>query len=136
MHAEAMLLVDDGEREVAERDVLLEQRVGADQEIDLAGREAGQDVGALAAAFAAGEQRDAHADRLGERRDGGEMLARQDLGRRHQRGLAAGLDHRRAGEQRHHGLARADVALQQAQHAVRRWRDRRRCRRPRAPASR
>ena len=44
------------------------------------------------------------------------MLARQDLGRRHQRGLPAGLGHRRRGEQRHHGLARADVALQQPQH--------------------
>ena len=46
------------------------------------------------------------------------MLAREDLGRRHQGGLAAGLDHGRGGEQRHHGLARADVALQQAQHAL------------------
>ena len=36
MHAEAMLLVDDREREVLERDVLLEQRMGADQEIDFA----------------------------------------------------------------------------------------------------
>ena len=54
----------------------------------------------------------------GERRDGLEMLARQDFGRRHQRGLPAGLDHGRGGEQRHHGLAGADVALQQAQHAL------------------
>ena len=45
------------------------------------------------------------------------MLAGQDLGRRHQGGLAAGLDGARHGEQRHHGLARADIALQQAQHA-------------------
>ena len=72
---------------------------------------------------------------LGERRDGGEMLARQDFGRRHQRGLPAGLDHGRGGEQRHHGLAGADVALQQPQHALRLARDRRRCRRPRAPAT-
>ena len=78
-----------------------------------------RNVGALAAALAAGEDRDPEAGRLGERRDGGEVLARQDLGRRHQGGLPAGLDRDRAGEQRHHGLARADVALQQAQHAVR-----------------
>ena len=39
MHAEAVLLVDDGEREIAERDLVLEQRVGADDEIDLAGGE-------------------------------------------------------------------------------------------------
>ncbi len=37
MHAEAMLLVDDGKREIAERDVVLEQRMGADDEIDVAG---------------------------------------------------------------------------------------------------
>ena len=36
VHAEAVLLVDDGEREIAERDLVLEQRVGADEEIDLA----------------------------------------------------------------------------------------------------
>ena len=56
---------------------------------------------------------------FGERRDGGEMLAHQDFGRRHQRGLAAGLDHGRGGQQRHHGLAGADVALQQPHHALR-----------------
>ena len=39
MHAEAVLLVDDREREIVERDVLLEQRVGADQQVDLAARE-------------------------------------------------------------------------------------------------
>ena len=39
MHAEAVLLVDDREREIAERDLVLEQRMGADQEIDLAGGE-------------------------------------------------------------------------------------------------
>ena len=55
---------------------------------------------------------------FGERRDGGEMLARQDLGRRHQRGLAAGLDGARHGQQRHDRLAGADIALQQAQHAL------------------
>ena len=47
------------------------------------------------------------------------MLAREELGRRHQRGLAFRLDDGGGGEQRHDGLARADVALQQAQHALR-----------------
>ena len=46
------------------------------------------------------------------------MLAGQNLGRRHQRGLRAGLDHGEHGEQRDHGLAAADVALEQAQHAL------------------
>ena len=85
----------------------------------LAEREPLQHLGALAAAFAAGEDRDADAGGFGERRDGREMLARQDFGRRHQRRLPAGLDHGRGGEQRDHGLAGADIALQQAQHALR-----------------
>ena len=37
MHAEAMLLVHDREREIAEFDLLLEQRMRADQQIELAG---------------------------------------------------------------------------------------------------
>ena len=48
VHAEAVLLVDDGEREIAERDVLLEQRMRADQEVDIAEREPVEDVRALA----------------------------------------------------------------------------------------
>ena len=43
MHAEAVLLVDDGEREIAECDLVLEQRVGADQQIDIAEREPVED---------------------------------------------------------------------------------------------
>ena len=42
MHAEAVLLVDDGEREVAELDALLKQRMGADGDVDLAGGERGE----------------------------------------------------------------------------------------------
>ena len=57
--------------------------------------------------------------RFGQRRDGLEMLAREDFGRRHQRGLRAGLDDGGRGEQRDDGLAGADIALQQPQHALR-----------------
>ena len=47
------------------------------------------------------------------------MLPRQNLGRRHQRRLPAGLDHGRGREQRDHGFSRADVAVQKPQHAMR-----------------
>ena len=47
------------------------------------------------------------------------MLARQNLGRRHECGLAAGLDHGGGGEQRDDGLAGADIAVQEPQHALR-----------------
>ncbi len=40
VHAEAVLLVDDGKAEVAERDVLLEQRMRADDDVDRARRQA------------------------------------------------------------------------------------------------
>src|SRR5674476_605 len=95
MHAEAMLLVDNGERQIVERDILLEQRVGADQEIDVAERQPVENSLAFAAALAAGEDGDAQAGGLGQRRDGLEMLAGEDFGRRHERRLASGFDHRR-----------------------------------------
>ena len=79
---------------------------------------------ALAAALAAGEDGDAHAGGLRQRRDGLEMLAGEDFGRRHEGGLPPGLDHGRRREQRHHGLAGADIALQQPQHALRHARGR------------
>ena len=53
MHAEAVLLVDDGEGQVLERHVRLEQRVRADQDVDVAGREPLQQLGAGAALLAA-----------------------------------------------------------------------------------
>ena len=48
VHAEAVLLVDDGEGEVAEHDVRLEQRVRADEDVDLAGGETLEQVVARA----------------------------------------------------------------------------------------
>ena len=63
-------------------------------------------LAALAPALAPGQDRDADAGGGGERRDGVEVLPRQDLGRRHQRGLPPAFDHGRGREQRHHGLAR------------------------------
>ena len=45
------------------------------------------------------------------------MLAGEDLGRRHQRGLRAALDRAQHRQQRDHGLAAADIALQQPHHA-------------------
>ena len=44
------------------------------------------------------------------------MLLRKRLGRRHQRALVTGLDCPQERIQRHHGLARADVALEEALH--------------------
>ncbi len=118
MHAEAVLLVDDGQRQIAEHDVILKQRMGADDEIDVADGEAGEDFRPLLAALAAGQDGDANAGGLGEFLYGGEVLPRQDFGWRHQRRLPAGFDHGRGGKQRHYGFSRADVAVKKSQHPV------------------
>ena len=120
VHAEAVLLVDDGEGEIAEDHVRLEQRVRADDDVDVAAGEALQHLLARAALLAPREQADAQAGLLGQRRDGFEMLAGEHFRRRHQRRLRAGLHRDGHGEQRDDRLAGADVALQQPQHAARR----------------
>ena len=102
------------------RDAFLEQGVGADGDVDRALGQAGQHAAALGALHAAGQQFDPHAGREAERRQGAEVLAREHLGRRHQRGLGAGLDRPEHGQRGDQGLAGADIALQQPEHAVRR----------------
>jgi hypothetical protein len=54
----AMLLVDHGQRQRLEHHVVLDQRMGADQQIDLAGSQPRQIFAPLLALFAAGEDRD------------------------------------------------------------------------------
>ena len=111
VHAEAVLLVDDGKGEVSELDVRLEQRVRADQDVDLAALESLQQRGARPAFLATREQGKAQAGGMGKGGDGIGVLARQHLGRRHQGGLGSRLDGDAHGHQRHHRLAGADVAL-------------------------
>ncbi len=82
MHAEAVLLIDNGECEVVESNIFLKQCMSSDQEIDVAEHQPVEDSLALAAAIAAGEQRDANAGGFSQRCDGREVLARQNLGRR------------------------------------------------------
>ena len=88
------------------------------EDVDFAEGEPRENVAALAAALAAGEDRHLHAGGGGQRRDGVEMLAGENLGRRHECGLTAAFDHRGACQQSDHGLARSHIALQQPQHAL------------------
>ena len=114
--AEAMLLVDDDEAEIAVADRFLEDGVGADQDVDRAVGEAHQRRLAPPPLVAPGEDGDVD-------REAGELalqrlavLAREDLGRREERALRARLDR---DEERHRGdqrLARADVSLEEAEH--------------------
>jgi len=119
-HAEAVLLVDDGEPEPPEAHPLLDERVRADDERYAAVRDAGDRIAPRLALDAAGEQPRLDAERREERRDGRQVLLGQELRRRHERGLAARLDRAERREQRHERLAAADVALEQATHGMRR----------------
>ena len=114
--AEAVLLVDHGEAEPLVGDRLLEDGVGADEHVDRAVGEAHQGRFARPALLAAGEDGDVDRQAGELARQRVEMLAGEDLGRREQRRLGAGLDRGQHRHQRDQGLARADVALEQAQH--------------------
>ena len=126
-----MLLVDHHRAEVLELDALLDQRVGADGQVDRTLGQPGLHLGPLLPGDPVGQQghpqrpvaedrpRVGHgqvAEQLGDARV---VLLGQDLGGRHQRALVPALD---GIEQRRHGhdrLAAAHVALQQAVHRVR-----------------
>ena len=127
LDAEAVLLVDDDEGEVEEVDVLLQQRVGADDDAGVAADDVEQGAAALGGRLAAGEQRHpgavlgaAQHAALGEvaehRGDGAVVLRGEHLGGGEQRGLPTGIHGREHRAQGDHGLAGADLALEQAVH--------------------
>ena len=104
----------------------------ADDELDRAVGEALQRLLLLRCAVAAGQQGEPHAGRLGERRDGGVVLAREDLGRRHQRGLARRPRPRSAWRGRRPASCRCRHRPAAAASCARAWPCRRRSR-PTAP---
>ena len=61
VHAEAMLLVHDRDAEIVERDAFLEQRMGADRDLDAAVGEPGENGLARDAFVASRQQRDGQA---------------------------------------------------------------------------
>jgi hypothetical protein len=119
VYAEAMLLIDHGEREIAKINVVLKQCVSAYQQVNLATRQARKDVGAGAPAFATRENGRANPGRLSQRRNRVPMLAGKKLSRRHQGSLASGFDYIGAGEQGHYRFAGAHVALEEPRHPFR-----------------
>ena len=95
---------------------LLEERVGADQDVDLAGGQCRQCPLSRPPRVSPGEQGEGDAAALQQSAERIRVLVRQQLGRHHQRGLRAGLHRDQHGEQRDHGLAAADIALEQPEH--------------------
>ena len=116
---EAVLLVDDDDRQAVEDDVGLDQRVRADDERQLAGRELAQHVRPPRGRRRAGEQRRTHRLARKQRLERGEVLLGERLGRCHERGLRAVLDRAQHRVQRDDGLARADLPHQQPLHRPR-----------------
>jgi hypothetical protein len=126
-----VLLVDDHGPERREIDALLDQRVGADHDVDLTAGQAGQDPAPIGCPDPVGEQLDPdragaeerrarirHLDPVQQGPDPRRVLLGQHLGGRHERALVPALDCGQQRPHRHHGLARAHVALQQAVHRV------------------
>ena len=60
-HTEPMLFVDHGQRQRLEHHIILDQGMRADQEVDFAGLEPGQEFAPFLALLAAGQDRDAQA---------------------------------------------------------------------------
>ncbi len=115
LDAEAVLLVDDQQRQAGEAHVLLQQRVRADRQAGLARGDARQRL-----ATVPGGQRSGHQLGGGERADEPRrrlrVLRGERLGRGQEHALQPGLggaDQAVEGDDR---LARADVALQQPPH--------------------
>jgi hypothetical protein len=74
----------------------------------------------MQSALASGQQLDANARGFRHTFERGEMLSRKKFGRRHERALAARFDRVEQRRHRNNRLARADIALQQPDHARRR----------------
>ena len=116
VNAEAVLFVDDDERELCELDVPLKQRMRSDDDE----RFAACNRLALARAFCGrhttGQQANGNTEWFEPRREIEIVLFRENLRRRHDRRLTAMFRRANGGERRDDGLAAADVALDQAQH--------------------
>ena len=116
LDAEAVLLVDDGDGQVGELDLALDQRVRADRDAHVAGRDELVGGAALACGEARGEERDTDAELRAQPLDREEMLLGERLRRRHQGALAPCLDRAQQRVEGDGGLAGADVPLEQALH--------------------
>ena len=104
----------------AKRHLVLEQRVRADREARAAAGEQRLRLAPCLRGHAAGDQQRREAERREPAPEILGVLLGEELGRRHECRLAARLDDIGRGERGDDGLARADVALHEAQHRV--WR--------------
>ncbi len=117
-HAEAVLLVHHHQAQILEAHIVLQQAMGADDDVDLAVAQVFQQGGLLLGG--------AHARQAGDaQRPVGEAVAEvllvllhQQGGRRQHANLLAGARGGEAGAQRHLGLAEADITADHAVHRL------------------
>ena len=119
-YAEAVLLVHDNQAEVFEFHAILNQRVRSDHKLRVALRNVTPHVALSVQLERAGEQHDAVTGLFQNLPCRKIMLLRQNLGRRHERDLIAVFDSDDRGLESDNRFARADIALQQTPHRVRR----------------
>ena len=113
-----MLLVNDGKSQVVELHRVLNQGMGADEDLQLATQQCLMDDGALLLARRAGQQRHLHADGIGHRFDGFQMLPCKNLGGCHDTRLIAVVQRYQCCHKGDNRLAAAHIALQEAVHLL------------------
>ena len=119
LHAESLLLVDDDQPKVMERDVLRQQPVRADDDVDLPRAHRSEDRTGLRIALEAAEALDA--ERIGTEpvAERALVLFAQDRRRHEHRDLTTGVDGLEGGADRDLRLAEPHVAADQAIHRTR-----------------
>ena len=113
---EALLLVDDRQRQARNPRAFLKQRVRADDDAGFALHNSRLRRPPNARRLRAGENLAAATERRQQSGKGLQVLRREYLRRRHQRGGEARFRRRRASQKSDDGFAAADIAVQQAAH--------------------
>ena len=116
--AEAVLFVDDGDAKFGEADAVLDECLGADDELDGAIGDAGGEFAATGGGETAEEQAAVDAAGGEELVDGFPVLGGEHFGGGHENGLSAGGDGSEHGVDGDGGFASADVGLQEPVHGL------------------
>ncbi|MNM82367.1 hypothetical protein D3C81_943950 [compost metagenome] len=117
-HAKAVLFVDDGQAQVLEAYIVLQQLVGADEDVDLAFGQLGGGVGDFLGRLEAAHHLHAHRP-VGKAVAEAVVVLLGEQGGGHQYGhLAAAVHGNECRAHGHFGLAEADVAAHQAVHRL------------------
>ena len=116
LDTQAMLLVDDHEREVGKSDAYLKERMRAHDESHFTCGEGRERDSAHPRALRPRHESDLQSERMKPVAKIAPVLLGEQLGRRHERRLQAAARRTRGRRSRDHGLAAADVTLQKPQH--------------------